>query len=357
METQDLLEPTELGLYCREGDFFIDPWRPVDRAVVTHAHADHACRGCGRYLTSREGAEVLRVRMGKEALIDSLGYGAPVQIQGVTVSLHPAGHILGSSQIRVERGGRIWVVSGDYKIEPDATCAPFEPVRCHVFVSESTFGLPIYRWPAQGVVFEAIRDWWRTNQAEGRASVLFAYALGKAQRLIAGVGAGIGPIYTHGAVEPLNAAYRASGVPLPETAYAGAATGVDWSRALIVAPPSAQGSPWMRRFGPVSTGFASGWMRIRGARRRRSVDRGFVLSDHADWPGLLSAIEATGAEQVWLTHGYTSIVARWLRERGREAGVIATRYEGERDDTSAEEAVESTPGALFPADQSPDEPD
>ncbi len=269
MGTSNLLESTEAGLYCREGDFFIDPWRPVDRAVVTHAHADHACRGCGHYLTSRDGANVLRVRMGPDAVIAAAGYGETVTINGVSVSLHPAGHILGSSQVRVEQGGYVWVVSGDYKVEPDATCAAFEPVRCHAFVSESTFGLPIYRWPAQSLVFESIRAWWRSNQEAGRASVLLAYSLGKAQRLIAGVGADLGPIFTHGAVEPLNRAYRASGVPLPETAYAGAAKGVDWSRALIVAPPSAQGTPWMRRFGAVSTGFTSGWMRIRGARRRR----------------------------------------------------------------------------------------
>ena len=341
MGTSNLLESTEAGLYCREGDFFIDPWRPVDRAVVTHAHADHACRGCGHYLTSRDGANVLRVRMGPDAVIAAAGYGETVTINGVSVSLHPAGHILGSSQVRVEQGGYVWVVSGDYKVEPDATCAAFEPVRCHAFVSESTFGLPIYRWPAQSLVFESIRAWWRSNQEAGRASVLLAYSLGKAQRLIAGVGADLGPIFTHGAVEPLNRAYRASGVPLPETAYAGAAKGVDWSRALIVAPPSAQGTPWMRRFGAVSTGFTSGWMRIRGARRRRSVDRGFVLSDHADWLGLVAAIDATGAEQVWLTHGYTAVVARWLRDQGREAGVIATRYEGERDDAPAETAAEN----------------
>ncbi len=347
MALPDLLETTDLGLYCRAGDFFVDPWRPVDRAVITHAHGDHICHGCKRYLTSRDGLNVLRTRLGADAIIETAGYGETVRNNGVAVSLHPAGHILGSSQVRVEQGGAVAVVSGDYKVEPDATCAPFEPVRCHVFVSESTFGLPIYRWPPQADVFDAIRGWWAANQEAGRASLLFAYALGKAQRLIHGIGTGPGPIYTHGAVETMNRAYRESGVPLPETTYAAAKSGVDWSRALIVAPPSAQGSPWLRRFGPTSAGFASGWMMIRGARRRRSVDRGFVLSDHADWPGLLAAIDATGAEQVWLTHGYTSVVTRWLRDRGRDARVIATRFEGERDDSPAEAVADGPADTLF----------
>ena len=344
MNATNLLVTTDVGLYCPEGDFHVDPWRPVDRAVVTHAHADHACRGCGRYLTSREGRHVLQVRMGEAAVVDTVEYGEARVVNGVTLSLHPAGHILGSAQVRLEHSGLVAVVSGDYKVEPDATCSAFEPVRCHVFVSESTFGLPIYRWPSQADVFEAARAWWRANQEAGKASVLFAYALGKAQRLIAGLGTDVGPIFTHGAVEPLNAAYRASGVALPETAFAAAAKGADWSKALIVAPPSAQGSPWLRRFGPVSTAFASGWMTIRGARRRRSVDRGFILSDHADWPGLLSAIDATGAEQVWITHGYTAVVTRRLREQGRDARVLATRYEGERDDSGAEVAAEASIG-------------
>ena len=282
MDPNDLLVPTDVGLFCPPGGFYIDPWRPVDRAVVTHAHADHACRGCGRYLTSAAGRAVLQVRMGAEAVVDTLAPGERVDVNGVRLSLHPAGHILGSSQVRVEWNGLVGVVSGDYKTEPDATCDPFEPVKCHVFISECTFGLPVYRWPAQASVFEAARAWWWGNQEAGKASLLFAYSLGKAQRLIAGIGNEIGPIYTHGAVETMNRAYRAGGVPLPETAYAAVASGADWSKSLIVAPPSAQGSPWMRRFGATSTAFASGWMSIRGARRRRSVDRGFVLSDHVD---------------------------------------------------------------------------
>jgi putative mRNA 3-end processing factor len=338
MASRPLLETTDRGLYCPSGGFFVDPWEPVDRAVVTHAHADHACWGCGRYLTTRAGEGVLRVRVGIDAAVDSVPYGEPVLINGVSVSLHPAGHILGSAQVRIEHQGQVWVVSGDYKVEPDPTCAAFEPVRCHVFVSESTFGLPIYRWPPQAEVFAAIDRWWRGNQEEGKASVLFGYALGKAQRLLAGVDPTIGPIACHGAVEKLNQAYRAGGIDLPATSYVGdSGRGTDWSRTLIVAPPSADGTPWTRRFGPASSGFASGWMRIRGTRRRRSVDRGFVLSDHADWPGLLDAIRSTGAEQVLLTHGYTAALSRWLRERGVAADSLATHYQGERDDAPQDE--------------------
>jgi putative mRNA 3-end processing factor len=331
-----LLQATDAGLYCLAGDFYIDPWRPVDRAVVTHAHADHACAGCGQYLASRDGLTVLRARLGETAEITNLPHGETIELGGVRVSLHPAGHILGSVQVWVEHRGLVWVASGDYKGEPDVTCAPFEVVRCHAFISESTFGLPVYRWPAQQVVFDEIIDWWRDNQAEGRASLLFAYSLGKSQRILGGlaaIGDLLGPIYTHGAVESMTAAYREAGINLPPTTHVAAAEPKnDWSRSLILAPPSAQGTPWTRRFGPVSTGFASGWMRIRGTRRRRAVDRGFVLSDHADWPGLLAAIDATGAESIFLTHGYTSVVAHWLQTQGRNAGVIATHYTGERDD-------------------------
>lgn len=328
-----LLETTDRGLYCPAADVFIDPWRPVSRAVVTHAHADHACWGCERYLTSAAGRRVLQARVGFEAAIDTLEYGEHLMIDGVRLSLHPAGHILGSAQVRVEHRDEVWVVSGDYKVEPDPTCATFDPVRCHVFVSESTFGLPIYRWPSEAEVFADVNAWWRTNQDEGKATVLLAYSLGKAQRLLAGVDRSLGPIACHGAVEKMNRAYRASGVDLPETVYVGEAPrGVDWSRSLIVAPPSASGSAWMRRFGPSAAGFASGWMRVRGARRRRAVDRGFVLSDHADWPGLLSAIAATGAERVLLTHGYTAALGRRLGELGIAAETLATGYQGERDD-------------------------
>lgn len=331
-----LLTLTDHGLYCDAGDFFIDPWRPVARALISHAHGDHARPGSDAYLCATPGEGVLRLRLGDEARIEALPYEQPLLINGVRVSFHPAGHILGSAQIRVEHGGERWVFSGDYKIEPDPTCAPFAAVPCDTFITEATFGLPIYRWPPATEVFAAVNAWWRENQAAGRASVLFAYALGKAQRLLAGVDASIGPVYVHGAIHRLNAAYRRAGVPLPPWNYVGDAPAeVDWSRALILAPTSAQGTPWLRRFGDLSAAFASGWMRVRGQRRRRSVDRGFVLSDHVDWPGLLDAIAATGAGRVLVTHGYTAVVARYLRERGVEAYELNAPYTGEQEEEEA----------------------
>jgi putative mRNA 3-end processing factor len=231
----------------------------------------------------------------------------------------------------------VWVVSGDYKTDPDPTCTPFEPVRCHTFVTESTFGLPIYRWPPQSEVFAEINAWWQANASTGKTSMLYGYTLGKAQRLLAGLDPAIGPILTHGAVERMTAVYREAGIPLPPTRYAGTnERRADSKGALVIAPPHASASPWIRRFGTQSTGFASGWMLVRGARRRRSLDRGFPLSDHVDWPSLLDAIDATGAAEVWVTHGYTGPVVRWLNERGIEARAVQTRFEGEQDDEVVE---------------------
>jgi putative mRNA 3-end processing factor len=334
-----LLTLTPRGLYCEAGDFYVDPWEPVDRAVVTHAHGDHATWGSRSYLTSEAGVRVLRARMEPGATIHGLPYGEQVILNGVSISLHPAGHILGSSQVRIVYRGEIWVISGDYKTDPDPTCTPFESVRCHTFVTESTFGLPIYRWAPQAEVFQEINAWWQANAAVGKTSLLFGYTLGKAQRLIAGLDPSIGPILTHGAVERMTRAYRESGVELPPTTYAGTAMdahGLDRRAAIVIAPPHAGGSPWIRRFAPYSTGFASGWMLVRGARRRRALDRGFALSDHVDWPGLLGAIEASGAGEVWVTHGFTEPVVRWLRERGIAAQAVHTRFEGERDDEVSE---------------------
>jgi putative mRNA 3-end processing factor len=337
-----MLRVTSNGLYCEAGDFYVDPWCPVNRAVITHAHSDHAHPGCQSYLCSDDCAGVLRARIGSDAVIETIAWGVQLSFKGVTVSLHPAGHILGSAQIRVEHKGEIWVVSGDYKLEPDPTCRPFEPVRCHTFITESTFGLPIYRWRPQTETFAGINAWWRANQENGRASALFAYSLGKAQRLIAGLDPSIGPIFCHGAVENLNRVYREGGIALPATKYTGEIDkGFDWSRSMIIAPPSANGSPYLRKFGQISTGFASGWMRIRGARRRRSIDHGFVISDHADWPGLLSAIEATGAQTVMVTHGYRAPMVRWLAEHGLQAKALETRFEGERDESGDTDAAGS----------------
>jgi putative mRNA 3-end processing factor len=332
------------GLWCEAGGFFVDPWRPVERAVITHGHADHARAGHGSYLAAAPAEGVLRARLGNVRL-RTLRYGESIGLDGVRVSLHPAGHVLGSAQVRIEHRGEVWVASGDYKLEPDPTCTPFEPVRCHTFVTESTFGLPIYRWAAPAEVFAQVNAWWRANADAGRASVLFCYAFGKAQRILAGVDASIGPIVCHGAVEPLNRAYRAAGVALPPTALVTeVADRASLGRALVLAPPSAGGSTWMRRFPDPSDAFASGWMAVRGARRRRAVDRGFVLSDHADWPGLQRAIGASGAGRVIVTHGQVPVMVRWLTAQGLEALAFSTEYGGE-EGAAVEEGAAASAGA------------
>ena len=331
-----LLKITERGLCCTAGDFYIDPWKPVDFAVTTHAHSDHARIGSRHYLTAEAGRGVLHERLGANARIEAMPYGRRVTRNGVTISLHPAGHILGSAQVRVEYRGEVWVVSGDYKVEPEPTCAPFEPVRCHTFITESTFGLPIYRWRPQAEVFDGINAWWRANQLAGRTSVLFAYSLGKAQRVLAGVDPAIGPIFVHGAVAKLLPHYADAGVKLPsvESMDVESVRSAE-GRGLVIAPGSVDGTPWLRKFGETSKAFASGWMMLRGARRRQALDRGFVLSDHADWEGLISSIRATGAERVWVTHGSTGAMVRWLRENGWEADALATRFVGdEKEDTA-----------------------
>lgn len=326
-----LISTTSKGLWCEQGDFYIDPWQPVERAVVTHAHADHARRGAKRYLTTVDGLGVLQRRMGAEASIRTLAYGETLTLNGVAISLHPAGHLLGSAQVRVEFQGEVWVVSGDYKVEPDTTCAPFEALPCHTFITESTFGLPIYQWPPQQQIFADIHRWWRGNQAEKRTTILYAYALGKAQRVLAGLDSSLGPILVHGSVYQLNQEYVNAGVQLPSHEYAGVEMARKYrGQAIVVAPPSAKNNPgYLRKFGAASHGFASGWMTIRGARRRRAVDRGFILSDHADWKGLLSTIKATGAERVGVTHGYRNVLVRYLRNEGLDAWAIETEFEGE----------------------------
>ena len=337
----DLIVLRPEGLYCPAGRFYIDPWRPVERAVITHAHADHARRGHGAYLATAISAGVLRARLGAITL-QGLAYGETVVLDSVRISLHPAGHVLGSAQVRVQHGGQVWVASGDYFAsghvdDVNTTCTPFEPVRCDCFITESTFGMPIYRWRAQADVMAQINAWWQGNADAGRASLLLGYSFGKAQRLLAGVDAAIGPIFTHGAVEPLNEAYRAAGVALPPT------TRLDDSverallkRALVIAPPAVLGSAWANKLGDCSDAFASGWMQLRGARRRQGVDRGFVLSDHADWPGLQRAIAATGASRVIVTHGYEAVMVRWLQQQGLQAGSLRTAFGSDDDEVAAE---------------------
>ncbi|MEL6952164.1 MAG: ligase-associated DNA damage response exonuclease [Pseudomonadota bacterium] len=342
------LKFTDRGIYCPAGDFYIDPWRPVDRALITHGHADHARPGHGAYLATHSAGPVLRHRLG-EITLEGMAYGETRQIGGAQVSFHPAGHVPGSAQIRVEVDGEVWVASGDYKTRPDGLSEPFEPVRCHAFITESTFGLPIYTWPDQADLAAQMNAWWAGNAAQGRTCVIGAYSLGKAQRVLSMLDPEQGPILTHGAIEATTQVLRRQGFELPETirvtpdldakAYPGA---------MVLAPPSALGSAWMRRFNrtgaPAATAFASGWMRLRGVRRRRAADRGFVISDHADWRGLNDAVEATGAERVFVTHGYTAQFAAWLNEQGYQAGIVETDYSGESLDAApdgSDEIVEA----------------
>ncbi len=335
---QSFLQSTTAGLYCVPGDFYVDPFRPVNRAVVTHAHSDHARWGCKRYLAAQPSESLLRMRMSPDAEFHFLPYGQELTIGGVSIRFHPAGHILGSAQVRLEYRDHIALITGDYKLGSDPTCEAWEPCPCHTMVTESTFGLPIYRWQDQQTIVDSINQWWKESRDEGKCCLLFGYAVGKSQRLLAGLDPSIGKIYCHGAVEKGNEAYRRSGVSLPETTYVGSIAGkYDWRGAMVVAVPSAHGTPWTKKFGRCSTAMASGWMAVRGARRRRSIDRGFVMSDHVDWPSLLTAIDACNPETVWVTHGYSATVARYLNENGRNAIALDTRTRSEGDEDAADD--------------------
>lgn len=307
------------GLYCPAGGFYIDPWQRVNRAVITHGHADHARAGHAHYLTQSDGVAILKARIGERIAIQGLDYGEVLRVGEVELSLHPAGHILGAAQVRLAHRGEVWVVSGDYRVEADASCAAFEPVVCHVFISESTFGLPIYQWEPQAKVIAQIVQWWKHNAKQGKCSVLYTYALGKAQRLAMALPEG--PILVHPAVDLMHRCYRLAGRRVPEAPVWEAKTEVPRG-ALILAPPASADSRQMARLGDREDAFVSGWMQLRGLRRRRALDRGFALSDHADWPGLLQAIRASTAQRVLLTHGQVPVMVRVLNELGLEAGAL-----------------------------------
>ncbi|SFS68865.1 putative mRNA 3-end processing factor [Sulfitobacter marinus] len=337
MSNQPVLSFTENGIYCAAGDFYIDPWRPVDRALITHGHSDHARWGMGRYLATHAALPVMRHRLG-DITAEGIAYGETRRIGGTDVSFHPAGHVPGSAQIRVEVDGEIWVASGDYKVVDDGLSEPFNPIKCHHFITESTFGLPVFHWADQASIAAEINDWWADCAAQGKTAFLGAYALGKAQRLLTMLDPDIGPILTHTATENTNQAMRDQGISLPDTIIANAdLKPKDHPGAIVLAPPSALGSAWSKKFGPQETAFASGWMAIRGVRRRRAGDRGFVISDHADWDGLLSAIKETEAENIYVTHGYTDIFSRYLNINGWNAQVVPTQFEGESLDKDASE--------------------
>jgi putative mRNA 3-end processing factor len=326
-----MLSETAAGLYCAAGDFYIDPWQGVPRALITHAHGDHARPGSTAYLCAAPSVALLRRRFESGTAIEGVPYGHPLTLGSVRVSFHPAGHVLGSAQIRLSGPDGVWVVAGDYKRAADPTCEPFEPLPCDTFVTESTFGLPIYRWDPTEHVMSELMAWWSENANAGRTSVLFCYTIGKSQRVLAELTRATDRrVFVHGMMLPMIDAYRESGVPmLPAESATDRPKGASFAGELVLAPLSARGTPWMRRLGDVSDAFASGLMRVRGVRRQRAFDRGFALSDHADWPALLQTVVETGASRVLATHGHADALARHLSEQGLSAGIIRTAWEGE----------------------------
>ena len=341
-----LIDFTDKGLYCKAGDFYIDPWRPVNKAVITHAHSDHARWGSNHYLCHTLTEPVLRYRLGNNNY-QSVNWNEGVSVNGVNISLHPAGHIIGSSQVRVEYKGEVWVVSGDYKLEDDGISGVFEPVPCNTFITESTFGLPIYNWKPQAEIFHNIQQWILSNLQQQVNSIIIAYSLGKAQRVLQAVAAVTDNIYVHGAIWNTHQALLQAGVTLPAVKrITPETTKENLKNCVVIAPPSADDTPWLRRFYPYATGVCSGWMQVRGNARRRNVDAGFALSDHADWNGLLTAIKATGAQKVLVTHGFQSVLARYLNEQGIEAAEVKTEYGNDEEETPAPED-----NTTLPADQ------
>ncbi|MBL7920066.1 MAG: ligase-associated DNA damage response exonuclease [Bacteroidia bacterium] len=331
-----LIQFTNNGIYCRQADVYIDPWKPVNKAIITHAHSDHARTGNKYYLAHKNSESILRYRLGN-IVLQTLNYYETININGVTISLHPAGHVIGSAQVRLEYKGEIWVVSGDYKVKNDGYTIPFEPVKCQHFITESTFGLPIYNFPQAEEVNLQLNNWVEENAARGLNSVIIGYALGKAQRILTGLKTDQ-PVLLHSTIYNTNEAL-----------------GFDNSRyikftpefkketlnpGIVVATGSVVGSPWLRRFDPYKLAFCSGWMQLRGARRRRNADKGFVMSDHADWNGLNEAVLATSAENIYVTHGYKSVYSKWLREHYKLNAVeVETLFEGEGIENDSSENV------------------
>jgi putative mRNA 3-end processing factor len=337
-----LITFTDKGLFCAQGNFYIDPWQPVDKAVITHAHSDHARPGSQSYLCHRDTLPLLKLRLGPYNY-QIVEWNEKIYLNEVMVSLHPAGHIIGSSQVRVEYKGEVWVVSGDYKTEPDGISGVFEPIPCHTFISESTFGLPIYNWKPQHEIYYDIQNWVRSNEVAGKTSVLIGYSLGKAQRILQAIEEVTGNIYVHGAIWNVHETLLQAGHKLPAVQRITPDMPKDaFKSSVVIAPPSADGSPWMRRFASHSTGICSGWMQVRGNQRRGNADAGFALSDHADWQGLLQTVKATGAQKVYITHGFQSVFSRYLNEIGIDASEVKTEF-GEEEPPDPPAGGEETP--------------
>jgi putative mRNA 3-end processing factor len=337
-----LLQFTDKGIYCSQADVYLDPWKKVNKALITHAHSDHARWGNKYYLAHADSAPIMQHRLGKDICLQTVQYNETISINGVAFTFFPAGHIIGSSQILVEYRGERWVFTGDFKTEDDGLSAPFEPVACHTLIMESTFGLPVYQWQEQKAIFDEINAWWSGNAQKGVCSVILGYSLGKAQRILKNVNHQIGPVFLHGAVESINNAFIEAGHSLPAGSKAdGKLPKEAYKNALVIAPPAAAGSPWLRKFEPYSLAVASGWMALRGARRRNAADRGFVLSDHADWNGLNEAVLLSGAENVIVTHGYASTFAKWLQEKGLNAQEAKTEYATETPEEEISQSIEN----------------
>jgi putative mRNA 3-end processing factor len=320
------------GLYCPQGGFFVDPWRAVDLALITHAHSDHARSGCAQYIATQISEDILRKRLGDDIQFTGVGYGEKIKLGNIWVSFHAAGHVLGSAQIRVEYRDEVWVISGDYKRCFDPTCESFEVVPCNTFITEATFGLPIYKWDTGAQTCQQIYQWWQSDR--DRPSLLFCYAFGKAQRILSELCRFTDrPVYVHGAIHGLTEIYRQLGVGMVETIpVSEQPKSYKFKGDLVLAPPSGHRSSWMKRFAQPQTSFASGWMAVRGARRRRGYERGFVLSDHADWQSLVNTVLQTGAQTIYVTHGQTEVLSKYLHERyGLNAQPLKTLFEGESD--------------------------
>jgi putative mRNA 3-end processing factor len=330
-----LLEFTNKGIYCPQADFYIDPWRKVKNAILTHAHSDHARPGSLHYISHKDSECILRMRLGERISLRTVEYGETFHVSGVKISLHPAGHILGSAQIRVEYKGEVWVVSGDYKLQDDGFCTPFETVKCHVFITESTFGLPVYKWQPQQMVFDEITNWIADNRSQNKTSVIMGYTLGKMQRLLKNLPNFDFPIYGHQAVVAVNDRLREAGYRLPKVLnIKKSGNDKQWQNGLVLAPPLSNDASWFKQLGDYNVGYCSGWMAVRGTKNRMAADKGFILSDHADWTELNHAVEETGAQKIYVTHGSTAVFSKWLCEKGLDARDIKTMYGGAEEDDS-----------------------
>lgn len=334
-----ILNFTDKGIYCIPGKFYIDPWKPVDYALITHGHADHARWGMTKYLCHHLTVPILHIRIGKDIQVQGIGYNEPININGVKVSFHPAGHIIGSAQIRMEYKGKVVVVSGDYKLQNDGLSTVFEPVKCHEFVTESTFGLPIYKWASTEKLNESMQNWVLQNQEIGKTSVFVGYSLGKAQRILNAVN-GIAPIYTHYSIAKLNQAYESAGIQLPNYETLDFRESVQHvNKGIVIVPPSLVDTAILKKIPNMVYAICSGWMQVRGARRWRSADAGFAVSDHADWDDLLKAVKETNAEKVYVTHGQTAVFAKYLNKNGIEAVELHTAFGNEDDDETTPESL------------------